>query len=230
MKRLWENGPFYEGDSVGGDSLALAAFASEETGRIGCDLGCGSGILLLLSALAQPGRIMHGVDIRQSALNSCRSNLRANALSDRCTVEHCDLRYTAFPLFSMDFVLSNPPYFPAGRGAVSPDRERAAMRTESATVSELCAAAARLLKDHGTFYFVHRAERMAELFSALREAGLEPKRVRLMASAPGSVPALFLCAACKGGAAGIAWEPTLYQRDAAGKETAEYRKITHWEA
>lgn len=229
MDELWPGGLLYTGDSIGGDSLALAAFAASHPGHRGCDLGCGSGILLLLLAREDPGLQINGVDIRQSAVESCTANIEANGLSARCSVQLADLRSAPFPAGSMDFVITNPPYFALGSGAASPDAERAAMRTESATVQELCAAASALLRRHGSFYFVHRAERLPEIFAALQRASLEPKRLRFMAGSANAVPALFLCEAKKGAAPGLALEPVLFQRRPDGQEAEEYRKITHWE-
>ena len=228
-KELWPGGLRYAGDPVGTDSLALADFtARSEPGR-GVDLGCGSGILLLLLSSARPETEMVGVEIRPGAAEECRANIRANRMESRCSVITGDYRTAALPRGEADLVVTNPPYFPAGRGGISPDRERALMRTESATIAELCAAASSLLRPGGAFCLVHRTERMAELFSALTGAGLEPKRLRLVAPDPKSAPLLFLLEARRGTGPGMAVEPTLFQRGADGRETAEYRRICHWE-
>ena len=227
---LWPGGPLYTGDGVSGDSLALADFAMSIPGERVCDLGCGSGILLLLLAWQRPELSLYGVELRPAAAGECRRNAAVNGLSERFTVAEGDLRAAPFPAGSMDLVIANPPYFPRGRGAVSPDADRAAMRTESASLPELCAAAAKLLRREGAFALVHRAERLAEVFAALGEAGLEPRRLRFLAGDPGSAPGLFLCEARPGAAPGLTTEPTLFQRGPDGTETEEYRKICHWEA
>ena len=130
----------------------------------------------------------------------------------------------------MDLVLSNPPFFPAVPGGVSPDPDRAAMRTESAARPELCAAAAERLSPEGAFCLIHRRERMGDVFAALAGAGLFPRRLRFFGADPGREPGLFLCEARQAGASDPVTEPVLYQRRADGTETEEYRKICHWEA
>ena len=227
---LWPGGPLYKGDAVSGDSLALADFAMAVSGERVCDLGCGSGILLLLLGWQRPSLSLFGVELRPGAAAECRRNAEVNGMAERFHVADGDLRAAPFPAESMDLVISNPPYFPPRRGGVSPDPDRAAMRTESATPEELCAAAAGLLRSGGTFCLVHRAERKEEVFAALSRAGLEPKRLRYMAGDPGRTPGLFLCEAEKNAAPGFTAEPTLFQRGADGRETEEYRKICHWEA
>ena len=228
-KELWPGGLSYAGDSVGTDSLALADFAGTPSARRGADLGCGSGIVLLLLASGNARLAMDGVELRADAAALCRENIEANGLSDRCRVYTGDLRTAWAGAGTMDLVVANPPYFPAGSGTASPDGERAAMRTESATLPELCRSAALLLRPGGDFCLVHRAERLAEVFSALSAAGLEPKRLRALAARAERAPTLFLCRARKGARAGLAVDAPLYQFDALGAETAEYRRICHWE-
>ena len=227
-KELWPGGPTYTGDSVGADSLALAAFARTPQARRGCDLGCGSGILLLLLAWENPALSMEGVEMRPAAAEQCRENLAANGLSGRCQVRIGDLRESA-TAGCMDLVVANPPYFPAGSGAVSNDPERARMRTESATLAEVCASASHMLRPGGDFCLVHRSERLAEVLCALSAASLEPKRLRFLAAESRRAPKLFLCRARKGASPGLTVEPPLCQFDSDGTETDEYRKLCHWE-
>ena len=229
MKELWPGGLIYAGDAPGTDSLVLADVAGRVEAERAADLGCGSGILLLLLAADRPALRIDGVELRPRAAEECRENIRANGLEGRCRVLTGDFRTADMPERDLDLVVSNPPYFPAGRGKASPDPDRALMRTETARLEELCAAAAALLRPGGAFCLIHRTERMAEVFSALGGAGLEPKRLRLIAAAPPAAPSLFLLEARPGAGSGLVTEPTLFQRGTDGRETAEYRRICHWE-
>ena len=230
VHELWPGGPLYGGDPVGGDPLVLADFAMGLPGKSVCDLGCGSGILLLLLGIARPELALYGAELRPGAAEECRRNAERNGLADRCVVFTGDLRSCPFPAGSMDLVLSNPPYFSAVPGGVSPDPDRAAMRTESASLPELCAVAAALLSPAGAFCLIHRRERMGDVFAALAGAGLFPRRLRFFGADPGRGPGLFLCEAGRGVCSEPITEPPLYQRRADGTETEEYRKICHWEA
>ena len=71
---------------------------------------------------------------------------------------------------------------------------------------------------------------MTEVLGALSAAGLEPKRLRLLSPAPDRQPWAFLCEAQKGAVPGVVTEKTLFQWGEDGRETAEYRRICHWEA
>ena len=212
------------------DSLALADFARVNAVRRAADLGCGCGILMLLLAFGQRSLAVDGVEIRPGAAAQCRKNLEINALTDRCAVVQADLRAGALSAESYELVVTNPPYFSPGRGRVSPDGERARMRTESATLAELSAAAAALLIPGGRFCLVHRMERKAELFRALEKAGLSPVRFRALRSRQERPGRVFLLESRKGESSPLREEPPLCQYGPDGTETAEYRKICHWEA
>lgn len=220
----------FTGERAGTDALLLADFAKDAHGTYGADLGCGSGILLLLLLLGDESRRMTGVDIRESAAASARENLRAFALEERGEAVCADYRSAPFESESLDFIVSNPPYFPAGRGAVSPNAERAAQRTESATVSELCSASARYLKPDGQFFLVHRRKRESDILAALHNAHLTPVRRRDVFSAPGKLAPIFLMEAVKGAPVSAMHCENVLLRGADGRETEEYRKICHWEA
>ena len=70
-------------------------------------------------------------------------------------------------------------------------------------LAELCAAAAWLLSRRGRFALVFRPERLADLFSALRGAGLEPKRLQFLQHSTAHAPYALLLESVKGGRPGL---------------------------
>ena len=137
----------------------------------------------------------------------------AHGWAERVTLRTGDLREnTALPAAgSMDYALSNPPYFPAGSGASAAGEARQAAREEvGCTLADVCAAAARVLRWGGRFALVHRPERLSDLFCTLRAHGLEPKRLRFVASSTENAPSLALVEARRGGKAGLSIEPMLF--------------------
>ena len=90
-------------------------------------------------------------------------------------------------------------------------------------------AAARSLRQGGRFSFVHRAERLAELFGELRAARLEPKRLRFIQHSAEKAPELFLCEAVRLAAPGLAVAPPLVLFGPDGRESSEARRIYHME-
>ena len=111
--------PASAGFPLGTDSVLLADFA-RGSGRIRrvADLGCGAGVLTVLLLQKFPASTAFGIEIQPEAAEACRENLALNALSDRAEIRCGDLREKAdlAEAGSFDLVVSNPPYFAAGRG------------------------------------------------------------------------------------------------------------------
>ena len=230
---LWPGGPRYaqaEHFPLGTDSVLLADFVSLAGAKRGVDLGCGGGILALLLLTRAERLHMTGLEILPEAAATAEENLRENGLADRGEIVCGDIRAVRerFAAGSFDLVAANPPFFPLGSGALPRDAERAAARGEvSCTLEELCAAAAWLLRTSGRFCLVHRPERLSEVFVAMSAQGLEPKRLRFVCAREGAAPSLALIEGRRGGAPGLAVEPSLLLEDASGGESAELRRIYH---
>lgn len=189
----WPEGIF----PLGGDALALGAFAPVKPGWRVCDLGCGGGALLLLLAAREPSLSLTGVELDSLAARTARENFARNGLEGE--ILSGDLRENSLPAGRFDLIVSNPPYFPVGTGAsAGPARSE-----EACTLEELCAAAARLVKNGGRFALCHRPERLVDLFCALRAHGLEPKRLKLLRHSPEHPPSLALVEARKQGRPGL---------------------------
>lgn len=189
----WGGGVF----PLGGDALALGAFATVRPGWRVCDLGTGSGVLLLLLAGRAEGLSLTGVELDPLSAQTARENLAANALEG--TVFQDDLRGAPLPAGGFDLVISNPPYFPVGSGkSGGPARAE-----ESCTLDELCAAAGRLVRNGGRFALCHRPERLVDVLCSLRGHGLEPKRLELVSHGTGRPPSLVLVEAARQGRPGL---------------------------
>lgn len=189
----WPQGVF----PLGGDTLALGDFATIKPGQRVCDLGTGSGALLLLLARRSEGLSLTGVELDPLSAQTARENLAFNRLPGEIVTG--DLRTAPLSAGGFDLVITNPPYFPMGGGkSGGPARSEIACSLE-----ELCAAAGRLAKNGGRFALCHRPERLADVICALRAHGLEPKRLKLVSHAPGYQPSLLLTEAVRQGRPGL---------------------------
>lgn len=192
----WKDGVF----PLGGDALALGAFSTVKPGWRVCDLGTGSGVLLLLLARRAENLSLTGIDIDPLSARIARENLAANGLPGEILTG--DLRQAPLPAGGFDLVVSNPPYFPVGSGkSGGPARSE-----EFCTLSELCAAAGRLVKNGGRFSLCHRPERLTDVLCTLRAHNLEPKRLKLSAHGPDRPPSLLLVETVKQGKPGVSIE------------------------
>ena len=228
--RLWPGGPvFFYDDALFPpmtDTFLLGAFTRTKPRERLCDLGSGTGLLGLLLLSRRAGLKVHNVELQQEALALSERTMAANGLPAR---HYCaDLRHLQGVLDagSFDLVVSNPPYFAARSGpSASGQALRLAREEAGCTIEELCQAAGRLLRWGGRLSLVYRPERLCDLLRAMRQAGIEPKRLRLVQSTPDSAPSLLLCEGRRGGKSGLQLEPPLLLKDAQGQETDEYRSI-----
>lgn len=231
---LWPGGPraSLRGDGGGAfaDSVLLADFAAARAGRARrcADLGSGCGTLALALAALLPEAAVSGLELRGPAVDAARDLARESGLESRVAFYAGDLRerHPAFPPEGFDLVGMNPPYFAPGRGAVSPDPERTAVRQAlSGEVRQWIAAGSRLLRPGGRLFLVHRAERLPELLRAMEDAGVAPKWLRCVHHAPGYPARLILAGGQKQAGPGLAVEAPLYLKTPDGVDSAEVRRI-----
>lgn len=230
-ERLWPGGyTCLYGDGVfpaSTDSFLLASFPRLRRDMDVCDLGAGSGLLGLLLLAREPGLTVTGLELQPEACALLRRTAADNGLEQRLLCLNGDLRRREeLPAGRFRLVVSNPPYFSAGSGALPPGESRRLARSESGcTLTELCAAAARLLRWGGSFCLVYRPERLPELLEELRRSRLEPKRLRFVQHSASTAPSLLLLDSRLGGRPGLRVEPPLLLTGPDGRETEEVRRI-----
>ena len=102
---------------LGGDSLALAAFASVRRGDRVCDLGCGAGALLLLLAARVSPLVLSGVEYCPEDAALAHQNLAENGLEG--AVYTGDLRAVCKTLPAGGFSVRSPTLLTSRRGAAA---------------------------------------------------------------------------------------------------------------
>mgnify|MGYP004491022907 CR=1 FL=1 len=213
---LWQGGPCFYYDSTlfppGTDSFALAYFARPARGDRVCDLGSGTGLLGTLLLARDDTLHIENVELAAQAAALARRGFEENGWAARAVFRVGDLRDAAClpDAGSVDYVISNPPYFPAGSGKSSNGEARQNAREEkTCTLDDVCAAARRILRWGGRFALVHRTGRLADVLCAMRAHGCEPKRLRFLAKAADASPSLVLVEGRRGGKSGLTVEPPL---------------------
>ena len=232
FESLWAGGPMFaqaEHFRMGTDSILLAHFASPR-GRNAIDLGCASGIIGVLMLANAPKLHVTGLEIVPEAAELARENMCVNGFAERSRVVCGDIREhrQLFTAGGFDTVVANPPYFPAGSGKAPQDAGRAAARGElSCTLEDVCTAAAFLCRTGGSFYIVHKPERLSEVFCTMTACGIEPKRLRTVHSRASAAPSLVLIEGRRGGKPGLTVEPPLVLTASDGGESEEFKRIYH---
>lgn len=187
---------------LGSDALALGRFATVRKGWWVCDLGTGSGVLLLLLAERQPGLTLFGLDQDPAAIDLAEDNLQRNGLEGEIWMGNWS--QVPFPSGSFDLVISNPPYYAPGSG-----KDGGPARMEREELDTLCQAAARLLRNGGRFALSFPTQRMADLFENMRRWDLEPKRLKLLSHTPTKPPYALLAEGVRQGRPGLQVLPCL---------------------
>ena len=131
---------------------------------------------------------------------------------------------------SMDVITTNPPYMIGGHGMANPESAKAIARHEVlCTLEDIIRESARILKAGGRFYMVHRPFRLVEILTAMCEAKLEPKRMRLVYPYVDKEPNMVLIEGIRGAKSRMTVDPPLivYEKDGSyTREILEYYGMT----
>ncbi len=167
------------------DAVLLGAFAqvSKSAKSQIVDLCAGNGAVGLFVSERTRGHVT-AVEIQPRLADMAQRSVVLNDLTEQITVLNEDVLKitTQLPKDSVDTVLCNPPYFKDQPSSVkNPNPHLAIARHElSANLDQIMTVTSDLLKMNGKAYFVHRPERLDDLFSTMAAHRLAPKRLRFV--------------------------------------------------
>lgn len=215
--------------TFGTDAYLLSAFLPKKSGKIGIELGCGSGVISLLALSRKKCAHVYGIEVQESIADVARRNAFLNGLDEQFTVINKDLREVKISDVNkeVDFIFSNPPYMKVSSGKSNLNDQKNISRHEVfGEIEDFCKCAARLLKHGGDFYVVYRPDRLIDLISALRNNNLEPKKITFIHSNSATPPSILLLQAKKGGKSGLTIkEPLVIYKSNTTEYTDELKKI-----
>lgn len=223
-----------KGSGYGVDAVLLAAFAAGETGSKGlpkgqvrplriADLGTGCGVAAFILHHKLGGAVITGYDINANAVDRAQRACLMNGLDADIGFICSDIKDIEAAA-AFDAVISNPPYFrrtPDEPGAAEPDERYIARHETTADFSDFADISARILKEGGHMYMVHRPDRLADIFTEMRAAGIEPKEMQLVVPAEGKAANIVLVHGIKGAGAELRMLPQIAVHTAGGGYTDE---------
>jgi tRNA1(Val) A37 N6-methylase TrmN6 len=231
------------GHRVGSDAILLAAAAPAAGIRRLVDVGAGVGAvgLAILQRMPDAGADLIEQDAGLAAL--ARQNAAANGLQERVRVICADVldsrerRPAGLAAEAADLVVTNPPFFEAGRVRVSPHPGRASAHVFAASrpdeakapLEGWIGASLALLQPGGRFLMIHRPETLTELLGAFtgRLGGVAILPIHPRADAPAH---RLLVAGVKGAKAPTRLLAGLVLHDALGAFTPRAEALHRGEA
>ena len=188
------------------DPLLLAGFVTVRPGVVAADLGCGNGVIALILAYLYPQLTVTTVELQEGMAQRARANVGLNGYENRIKVLCGDVRQIARLAGpeSHGVVVCNPPYRKPTSGRNSPDPEKRIARHEiKGNLRDFVRAGAYLLPMNGRMAVIYPALRTVDLLATMREANIEPKRLRMVHSFTGTEASLVLVEGVKGGRNGV---------------------------
>ena len=218
-----------DGFCFGMDSVLLSDFAKNIRNNAKViDLGTGTGILgFLVLAKTNASKVV-GIEIQNEIADMARRSIELNNLQDKFEVVESNIIDVDKKLNteSFDAVITNPPYKKMNSGKINDNKTKLISRHEvMANLDDFIKISFKMLKDKGTVYMVHRAERLVDILSSMRSNRIEPKRIRFVHSNSKSESKLVLIEAVKNGKSSVKVDQPLYIYNEDGTYTDEVLKI-----
>ena len=214
--------------SFGTDAFLLADFAAPRFREPACDLGTGCGIIPLIWARDGKPEFCCGVEIQPLGIRQFEASIAASRLENRVLPVLGDLRElpAEMPAGGFGLVTCNPPYKAEHSGILSRSLAEQIARHETlCRIEDVCMAAFRLLRYGGRLCLCQRPERLCDVMIAMRAAGIEPKRLRMVSKKASSPPWLFLLEGKKGGKPFLQVEAPFHVYDENGRYTPEMQRM-----
>lgn len=218
-----------DGFCFGVDSVLLSDFAKNiKRDSEVLDFGTGTGILgFLLLAKTNIKKVI-GVEVQSEIADMARRSISLNKLDNNFEIINTNIKNVdkVLPIDHYNAIISNPPYKKAHTGKVNENSIKLISRHEvEADLSDFIKMSFKMLKDKGSLYIVHRAERLVDILTEMRKNKMEPKRIRFVYSNQESECKLVLIEAVKNGKCFLKNEKPLYIYNMDGSYTDEILKI-----
>ncbi len=225
------------GSGYGVDAVLLAAFAAGETGAGGlqknsavslrvADLGTGCGVIAFIMHHKLGGAKLTGYDINPAAIERAVRACDINGLAGDIGFVCADIKDIDAP-GEFDAVLTNPPYFrrtPDEPGAADPDERYIARHETTADIADFARTASAMLKNGGSLYMIHRPDRLADIITEMRAAGIEPKEMQFVVPSAGRAANMVLIHGVRGAGPELRMLPEIAVHAADGGYTEEIVK------
>ncbi|MEG0093937.1 MAG: methyltransferase [Erysipelotrichaceae bacterium] len=158
------------------DTAHLAHFMKIRSSDDVLDIGTNNGALLLYASRFTKKRLV-GVELQDKASQLARINMEMHQIEDYNIITS-DIK--DYPDDKFKVIVCNPPYFKLSEQAIEPTSKQIARHELYLDLDTLLKQFERLCSDGGRIYFVHRADRLAEIIEKLHNVHIEVKTLQII--------------------------------------------------
>lgn len=218
-----------DGFCFGIDSVLISDFAKNiRKNSVVVDLGTGTGIISILLSKKTLAKKIYGVEIQKEVCEMAKRSVLLNNLQDKIEIINEDIKEISEKLGIQmcDVVVTNPPYKKYGTGLLNEKESRIISRHEKeCTLEDVIKQSFKILKDKGSFYMVHRPDRLVDIIFLMRKYKIEPKELRIVYSNMTSKAVLILIKGIKNAGEELKLINPLYIYNEDGTYTDEILRI-----
>lgn len=190
-----------------------------------CSGNCPIPLLLSLKTKAQ----IYAVELQKEVYELGKRSIEINNKETQITLINDDILNLKkrFKGDTFDIVTVNPPYFKVlDNSLLNKNNTKAIARHENKlTLEQLLSVSFYILKTNGSFYMVHRTERLIEVLDLLKKYHLTPKELEFIYSNEKSESKLFMIKAVKYGKHGLKVKSGIYVHNDDGSYRDNIKKI-----
>ena len=171
---------------VGTDGVTLGAVADVKNARRVLDIGCGTGLLCLMTAQRNETAEIVGIDIDEDAVRGATQNCEASKWAGRISIVGKSLQdFVDAAPSTFDKIITNPPYFEDSLKAPKASRTLA-RHTDSLPFSELASSVSTLLSDDGSLSIILPTDAHEKFEKIAEEYDLYLRKKTLVYPKPGA--------------------------------------------
>lgn len=225
--KIYQDSDFF---SFSLDSIVLANYSKirKNDNKI-IDLCTGNGVVPIILN-KRFNKNIDCIEIQEKLVDLAKNSIKENNMENHINVlsgdinNYFDNKYNNY----YDVVLCNPPYFNTVdiKNVQNLNYEKKVARHEILlNLNDLFNCVKKILKNDGTFYLVHRPERLEEILSSLKKYNLIPKRIFFVHNNINKEAILVFIESRLNGNDGLIVDKPLVLYDLNGNVTDEYKRL-----
>ena len=211
------------------DAILLSDFAKDiKPDSNIVDLCSGNGIISILLSKKVKAKSISAIEIQKDVAEMSQRSINLNNLQNIIKVYNIDLNNleNIFNKNSFDCIVTNPPYKEINTGIQNESMNKLISKHEiKCNLDNILKISNNLLKNNGSFYMVHRPNRLCDIICTMRKYNLEPKIIRFIQPNINKPPNLLLIKGVKNSKPFLKFENNLILYNLDGSYTKELLKI-----